>query len=317
MILGIDEVGRGAWAGPLVVGAVILGGRPISGLTDSKQLSKINREELDVIIREQAIAYALGWVDANEIDHIGMAEALKLATIRAVQQINAPYHEIIIDGTVNFLADTRKGRHVTLIKRADALIPSVSAASIIAKVARDKFMSHQAEINKEYSFESNVGYGTEAHKRTVEKIGVTPIHRLSFKPLKKFRPNLSGGVSQETVAGAKLSTKQKGCHSENIVANYLIREGHNILDRNWKTKFCEIDIVSQKNGTIYFTEVKYRKNSIQGTGLDNITKKKLKQMKFASGLYSKTHQLYETDILLAVASLSGKNPQLDVWFSLD
>src|SRR6478609_3044895 len=99
MILGIDEVGRGPWAGPLVVGAVVLGGQPIDGLTDSKKLTKKRREQLDVIIRDQAAGYGLGWVHANEIDELGLSECLKLATRRAVEQITSPYHEIIIDGT--------------------------------------------------------------------------------------------------------------------------------------------------------------------------------------------------------------------------
>lgn len=157
MILGIDEVGRGPWAGPLVVGAVVLGGTEIEGLTDSKKLSKKRRDELDVIIRRDAAGYGLGWVGANEIDEIGLSAALVLATKRAVEQVKAPYHEIIIDGTINFLKDTSKGGYVTTLKKADLLIPSVSAASIIAKVARDNYMAQQDVIYPEYKFASHVG----------------------------------------------------------------------------------------------------------------------------------------------------------------
>jgi ribonuclease HII len=102
MILGIDEVGRGSWAGPLVVGAVVLGGEVIEGLTDSKKLSKKRREQLDIEIREKAKGIGLGWVDSTEIDEIGLSKSLCLATKRAVEQIKTPYSEIIIDGTVNF-----------------------------------------------------------------------------------------------------------------------------------------------------------------------------------------------------------------------
>ena len=140
MILGIDEVGRGPWAGPLVVGAVVLGGATIEGLTDSKKLSKKRRDVLDIEIREKAAGFGLGWVPADEIDRIGLSQALKLATRIAVEQIKVPYNEIIIDGTVNFLAETGKGKYVTTMKKADLLVPSVSAASIIAKVARDNYM---------------------------------------------------------------------------------------------------------------------------------------------------------------------------------
>ena len=150
MILGIDEVGRGPWAGPLVVGAVILGGAEIEGLDDSKKLTKKRRETLDEVIREQAAAWALGWVSARELDDVGMSQALRLATRRAVKQIqaqckenNVAFDEIIIDGTVNFLANTALERYVTVMTKADDLIPSVSAASIIAKVARDQVMAEQ------------------------------------------------------------------------------------------------------------------------------------------------------------------------------
>src|SRR5215203_738964 len=103
MIVGIDEVGRGPWAGPLVIGAVVLGDATIEGLTDSKKLTKSKREELSRDIISQAAAYGLGWVEASEIDEIGLSAALTLATKRALEQITVPYHEIIIDGTVNFL----------------------------------------------------------------------------------------------------------------------------------------------------------------------------------------------------------------------
>ncbi|HRQ97852.1 MAG TPA: ribonuclease HII, partial [Candidatus Saccharibacteria bacterium] len=187
MILGIDEVGRGPWAGPLVVGAVVLGGAEIDGLTDIKELTKKRREELDIIIRDQASGFGLGWVGANEIDEIGLSASLVLATKRAVEQVKAPYHEIIIDGTINFLADTSKGKYVKALKKADLLIPSVSAASIIAKVARDNYMAEQDLIFPGYGFKSHVGYGTAVHRSAIDKLGVTPLHRLSFARLKKFK----------------------------------------------------------------------------------------------------------------------------------
>jgi ribonuclease HII len=185
MILGIDEVGRGPWAGPLVIGAVVLGDANIEGLTDSKKLTKKRREELDPLIREQAAGYGLGWVHSDEIDEIGLSEALRLATIRAVEQIKAPYHEIIIDGTINFLQDTTKGKFVTTLPKGDLLIPSISAASIIAKVARDNFMTQQDLAYPGYNFKSHVGYGTAAHKKAIDELGVTPLHRRSFAPIAK------------------------------------------------------------------------------------------------------------------------------------
>ena len=284
MILGIDEVGRGPWAGPLVVGAVVLGDEIIDGLTDSKLLSKKRREELAEIIHETAAGVGLGWVDAKELDELGMSASLVVATKRAVEQITVSYHEIIIDGTVNFLKDTNKGSYVTTLKRADLLIASVSAASIVAKVARDTFMKQQSLKYPEYGFETHSGYGTAKHRAAIELHGVTPLHRLSFAPLVKYAPRVN--QQKESPSQSAITSKQRGDMAESIVAVHLEGLGHSILHRNWKTKFCEIDIVSLKNGTYYFTEVKYRATQDFGGGLAAITSKKLKQMKFAAQLYT-------------------------------
>lgn len=289
MILGIDEVGRGPWAGPLVVGAVVLGREDIPGLTDSKKITKKKREELDILIREKVAGYGLGWVHASEIDEIGLSAALRLATIKAIECIKTPYHEIIIDGTVNFLADTSKGKFVTTIPKADLLIPSVSAASIIAKVARDNYMSAQDKKYRDYGFSSHVGYGTARHVKAIKDYGVTPLHRLSFKPLEKYK---------------KLSTKTIGDLAEDVACDYLKSNGHKLLARNYKTKTYEIDIVSKKDGVIFFNEVKYRKTNTHGDGNDAVTKTKLRQMKYAAECYIQTFQINKDVRLMAIA-LSG------------
>lgn len=316
MILGIDEVGRGPWAGPLVVGAVVLGCE-IEGLTDSKKLSAKKRETLAAEIYEKAAATGLGWVHADEIDEIGLSRALVEATKRAVSEINVPYHEIIIDGTINFLADTGKGKYVTTMKKADLLIPSVSAASIVAKVARDEFMAQQDAQFSGYGFASHVGYGTAKHRAAIEKYGVTPLHRLSFAPLIKYRSLTSDRArSGNVLNNQQPTTKQIGDRAEEVVVEYLQKNGHEILERNWKTKFCEIDIVSRKDDTIYFTEVKYRKNADHGGGIAAITPKKLKQMKFAAELYVKLQRFDDTDLRLAVATVIGEPSQIEQFLAL-
>ena len=304
MILGIDEVGRGSWAGPLVVGAVVLGGEIIDGLTDSKKLSKKQRERLDIEIRKKAKGIGLGWVDASEIDEIGLSKSLELATKRAVQQIKTTYSEIIIDGTVNFLKDTNKEQFVTTIKKADLLIPCVSAASIVAKVARDNYMATIDEKHRGYNFKKHVGYGTSAHSAAIEKHGVTKIHRMSFSPIKKLKKP------------AVATTKQIGDSAENVAAEYLRLLNHEIIERNWKTKYCEIDIVSQKQSVLYFCEVKYRKNSNQGDGLSAITPKKLRQMKFAAKFYVLSNKISDIDLRLVTISLCGIPPIVDKYLEI-
>ena len=309
MILGIDEVGRGPWAGPLVVGAVVLGCE-IEGLTDSKKLSAKRREELNEEILSKASAVGLGWVSASEIDEVGLSDALKLATKRAVRQIETPFHEIIIDGTINFLTDTPLESHVTTIKKADLLIPSVSAASIVAKVARDKYMAEQGDVYPKYGFASHVGYGTAKHVAVIEKYGVTPEHRLSFAPLRKYQKNERNSKTLNEKINTT-TTKSIGDLGENAAAAELVRQGHVILDRNWKTKMCEIDIVSRKNDTVYFVEVKHRKNSKHGDGLAAVTSKKVQKMTFAAKVYIKTHQLNDVDVRLVAIGTTGNDPVVD------
>ena len=178
-LVGIDEVGRGCWAGPLVAGAILLGD-PIAGLRDSKQLTRLRREQLDKQIREKAVAYGLGWVSAQEIDEFGLTAAVRLAYKRALAAINAPFTDILIDGSYNFLADDP--RATTLVK-ADATVPAVSAASIIAKVARDAFMREAAVRYPAYGFERHVGYGTALHQEALQKHGSCILHRQSFRPV--------------------------------------------------------------------------------------------------------------------------------------
>ena len=287
-ILGIDEVGRGPWAGPLVVGACVLGDAQIEGLTDSKKLTPKKREALAPVIREKA-AVGLGWVSAEELDRIGLSQALCKAARAAVKQIKVPFHEIVIDGTVNFLRDTPLAGHVQVLKKADLLVPEVSAASIVAKVARDEYMYKLAEKYPGYGFEKHVGYGTAAHKAALEKLGPCPEHRKSFKPIAQY-------------VG---STREKGDRGESAVCDYLRESGHEIVARNWKNKFCEIDVVSRFNGVLCFTEVKYRR---AGGGLDAINKKKLQQMRFAAEMY--LQQNGGGAAILAAAEVAGDNYQV-------
>lgn len=306
MILGIDEVGRGPWAGPLVVGAVVLGGARIDGLTDSKKLSKKRRQELDVIIREEANGFGIGWVSSSEIDELGLSESLRLATTRAVSQVKTTYHEIIIDGTVNFLSHTVRGEHVTTVKKADLLIPSVSAASIIAKVARDNFMAEQDLIYPGYGFGSHVGYGTSAHRQAIEQLGVTPLHRLSFEPLRKYRVASDDRASIDKGQFSPKTTKQVGDDAESTVVGELESKGHEVIARNWRTRFCEVDIVSVREDVIYFTEVKYRRSADYGDGYEAITSKKQRQMRFAAELFILKNPKFEKlNQRLLAASVSG------------
>lgn len=300
MIVGIDEVGRGPWAGPLVFGAVVLGSASIDGLTDSKKLTKKRREALSEEILAHAAAVGLGWVSATEIDEIGLSRALTLACRRALEAITVPYEQIIIDGTINFLKDTGKGPYVTTMAKADLLVPSVSAASIVAKVARDRFMAAQDVIYPGYRFGAHAGYGTAIHRQAIAELGITPLHRRSFAPI---AAHLSTQTTSPTTTTSELTATAIGGHGETAAAAYLSDHGFKIIARNWKTKACEIDIVADKAGVIHFVEVKYRKNQQQGGGLAAITTKKLRQMERAAKLWQQRYG--EHDARLSVVEVTG------------
>ena len=313
MILGIDEVGRGPYAGPLVSGACILGdwqnsenAEWIEKLTDSKKLSAKRREELYVLIKEKALATATGWVSSAKIDEIGLSEALRLATRRAVEQIQktkVPFSEIIIDGTMNFLVGTKLEKYVSTLKKGDFLVKEISAASILAKVERDKYMAELDAVYPEYGFGKHVGYGTAAHQKAMEEFGLTPEHRRSFRPVREIAEN-------------KITTKQLGDRGEQVVVDYLEASGHEIVARNYKTKLFEVDIISRKNEVLYFTEVKYRSGQDFGEALDFINKKKQQKMYLAVEGFMATHPEYaDFRPTLAVAAVD-KDFKLEEWFEL-
>jgi len=322
MILGIDEVGRGPWAGPLVVGACILparedqDGKAIEAekwqekLTDSKKLSIKQREELYAEIKKHAVYLETGWVSAEEVSRVGLSEALRLATRRAVKKVKtSDFSEIIIDGTQNFLQGTSLENQVTTLKKADLLIKEVSAAAIFAKVERDHYMYKLVEKYPEYGFEKHVGYGTVAHKAALEKYGVTPEHRTSYRPVAEIMQK---------------NTTEIGQKAEKVVAEFLmVKKTHKILARNYKTKYYEIDIVSATKDHVYFTEVKYRKTAVHGSGIEAIDQKKLTKMTLAAELFMRdlAKKLKRTSEempspILAAAEVSGDDFSLDQWIEL-
>ena len=189
MLLGIDEVGRGCWAGPLVAGAVVLR-QEVDGLRDSKKLTKKRRDILALEIQEKAFV-GLGWVWPDEIDQWGLTKSVQYAMLRAVKDLHlngGTYDEIIIDGNYNFLNCVNglqcEPANVMTMVRADDSVPAVSAASIVAKVARDNYMIEISEKYPQHAFDKNVGYGAPAHIAALKAHGVTSIHRKSYKPVK-------------------------------------------------------------------------------------------------------------------------------------
>lgn len=181
VVVGMDEVGRGAWAGPVVAGAVILPPRlVIDGLRDSKLVAAARRRELDREIRRRALAVGLGWVAAAEVDAHGLSWAVHQSGLRALTDLGVDFDRVILDGKHNYLSATHSS--VALVK-ADQLVTPVAAGSIVAKVARDRYMEMLARRHQEYGFDQHKGYGTKAHQEALTRLGVCDVHRRSFRPV--------------------------------------------------------------------------------------------------------------------------------------
>lgn len=181
-ICGIDEAGRGPLAGPVYAAAVILPlGLEITGLNDSKKLSEKKREELFDVICEKAVDFSIGIADEKEIDEINILNATFLAMKRAVDGLKIKPDYALIDG--NRYPRIGGVTEETIIK-GDGKSMSVAAASILAKVSRDRYMLEIAEKYPQYCFEKHKGYGTKLHYEMLEKYGISPVHRKSF--LKKL-----------------------------------------------------------------------------------------------------------------------------------
>ncbi len=181
LIAGVDEAGRGAWAGPLVAGAVVLDTSTIlSGLRDSKLCSPKRREELFFAITAHAVAWAVGIVSVEELDAHGVGTANRLALQRAVAALTPQPEHVLVDGRDL----TKFSVEHTAVIDGDATVRCIAAASIVAKVVRDRMMAELHVHYPHYGFHRHRGYGTKEHHRQLLRHGVTSIHRHSFAPIK-------------------------------------------------------------------------------------------------------------------------------------
>ncbi len=188
-IAGVDEVGRGCFAGPVVAAAVILPSHfsATDKINDSKKLTPKVRETLAIIIKEYAVAYAIAEVSVAIINQVGIGKATQQAFLQAVSQLKIPPEHVFIDA---FMIDGFHKEKQTPILYGDSISISIAAASIIAKVYRDELMRRLHENYKKYDFFTNKGYGTKRHREAIGKYGLCDLHRTSFK-LEKFLPHVN------------------------------------------------------------------------------------------------------------------------------
>jgi ribonuclease HII len=183
VIAGIDEAGRGPLAGPVVAAAVFFAkDSKFEGLDDSKKLSPKIREFFFKIIKEQALSYGIGIVDVEKIDKINILQASLLAMKNAVENLSEKPNLLLIDGNQKIDSDIKQW---TIIK-GDSLSQSIAAASVLAKVTRDKLMEKYHKQFPQYAFNKHKGYGTRLHRDLIKKYGPCPIHRRTFKGVSEF-----------------------------------------------------------------------------------------------------------------------------------
>jgi ribonuclease HII len=183
VICGVDEAGRGPLAGPVFAAAVILDPeRPIVGLADSKKLSERKREQLAAEIRIRALAWGIAAATVEEIDRLNILQATLLAMARAVDGLNLPPEEVLVDGN----RCPRLSVPVRAIVGGDASVPAISAASILAKTARDAEMQRLHQVYPQYGLDRHKGYGTAAHLAALSLHGPAPCHRRSFSPIREL-----------------------------------------------------------------------------------------------------------------------------------
>jgi ribonuclease HII len=191
MLIGVDEAGRGPLAGPVCAAAVALGDAKIAGLVDSKKLSAKKREGLALQIRDQAQGWGVGWASVEEIDSLNILKATFLAMSRAVEQCLqslGPQQAVLIqvDGSLSparFEGPWHWPYETEAVVKGDEKIAEISAASILAKTARDREMAMLHQAYPDYGFDRHAGYGTAFHLEAIRVYGVTPVHRKSFSPI--------------------------------------------------------------------------------------------------------------------------------------
>ncbi len=185
-MIGIDEVGRGAWAGPLVVAGCYFTSDTavLAGLDDSKRLTKKQREALVDSIKMSTI-HKVVVLDAEIVDRLGLTQCIKNAVLE-IMELMPKETEIMLDGKYNFLSGTPYEPRTKVVVGADGLYPAVMAASVLAKVTRDKLMALHDNVHPGYGFAKNVGYGTLEHRNALKTRGVCSLHRRSVAPIKNL-----------------------------------------------------------------------------------------------------------------------------------
>lgn len=280
---GIDEAGRGPLAGPVAAGCAVMPEEPlIPGVDDSKKLSEKKREALYEQILKTAVFANVGWASVDEIERLNILGATKLAMARAAQ--GAPCALFLIDAVTHVDVP---GEQKAIVK-GDSLCYSIAAASILAKVARDRLMRELDAEYPQYGFAAHKGYGTRAHIEAILAHGACPAHRRDF--IRNFLPQ---------------SRRAEGDRGEALACEYLLSRGYAILRRNYAIRGAEVDIIAKEGETIVFVEVKTRSSTRFAAPREAVTPAKRQRIILAATRFLAEYDLCEANIRFDVIEVIG------------
>jgi len=296
-VAGLDEVGRGCLAGPVAAGAVILPRNPHPSLTDlvrdSKQLTAKQREDAYQVITDSALGYSTGWTSPAEIDRIGIVPSTRLAMRRALSRLRPSADSLLIDA-VSLRAINLPQKSII---RGDSKSLSIAAASIIAKVERDRLMIRLGENHPDYGFESHKGYGTRRHLDAIRLLGPHAEHRMSFRPL-----------NQDRRRSPALSKSEVGRSAESFAASALEDRGMTVVGRNFSTRFGEVDLIAIADETLVFVEVRARRSTAFVTPAETVMGEKARRLIVACQQFLQDTRVRWSDWRIDIASV-----ELDHW----
>jgi len=278
-ICGIDEAGRGPLAGPVFAAAVVLpAGTDLPGLGDSKKLSEKARERLFGEIVEKALAYGVASASNEEIDALNILNATFLAMNRAFDKLPSKPSLTLVDGN----RDPKIKGLSRCIVGGDGKSASIAAASILAKVTRDRHMAEMAERYPQYGFEKHKGYGTKLHYERLSEHRPSEIHRQTF--LKKWKAE--NDMRSDTRAGAR----QRGKWGEKLALDYLMKNDYTCVTEGYRSRFGEIDLIVKNDKHLVFVEVKLRKNRAYAHARESVGRDKQRKITATANLWLASHK---------------------------
>jgi len=302
VVAGLDEVGRGAWAGPLVACAALLPvesptlAEELAGIRDSKRLTPTRRSQFHEQISTLALSLGLGVVSSSRLDELGVVAATRLAMTRALDSLSTSPDYLLVDG----FPLAYKGLPHQGIPGGDDLSMSISAASIVAKVERDRMMVALDDVFPGFEFGRHKGYGTARHREALDRLGPSPVHRMSYAPM-KFRLE---GREQSPVESTRSDARaQLGRLGEGIAAEYLERQGYVICQTNYRCDVGEVDMVALDGDCLVFVEVRTRSSRKFGSPEESITAAKRQKLVEVAQTYLQEHESQPPDWRIDVVSI--------------